>query len=100
MVRLKPPVAVRPGALVRARQHTALGPRAEDALFAGADVLSEGRRDGDAFFGSTLVTIDLARLASSFAHEAAELDRDRLFRAMEGSVRVRLHAMRLATNDV
>lgn len=69
-----------------------LGPRAEEELFYVADVLSEGRVSGASFFGSTLVTIDLARLG--LAHEA-----DRVLGAVERSVRVRLRAMRLAQAD-
>lgn len=97
---LKPPVAVRPGALVRTRSGHALGPRAEDALFSSADVLAEGREDRGAYFGSTLVTIDLRSLSAALAHPASELACERIFRAMEGSVRVRLRAMRIAMNDV
>lgn len=100
MPRLKPPVAVRPGALVRARSGAALGPRAEDALFASAQVLAEGRESDGAFFGSTLVSIDLRSLAPALGHAASEAACERIYRAMEGSVRVRLRAMRIALADV
>lgn len=97
---LKPPVAVRPGALVRARSSAALGPRAEDALFRAAQVLAEGSATGEAYFGSTLVTIDLCALSPALAAATAEPERERIFRAVEGSVRVRLRAMRIALADV
>lgn len=99
---LKPPVRVRPGALLRARDGFALGARAEEELFRVAEVLTEGRMtdDGRAFFGSTLVTIDLARVAPLFAGEHAAAQRERLVKAAEGSVRVRLRAMRIACADV
>ena len=100
MPRLKPPVAVRPGALVRARSGQALGPRAEDALFSSAQVLAEGRESDGAYFGSTLVSIDLRSLSPALGHPASEVACDRIFRAMEGSVRVRLRAMRIALADV
>jgi hypothetical protein len=91
-VLLKPPVRVRPGALLRRVESHVLGPRAEEELFRVADVLSEGRVHGTSFFGSTLVTIELARLGA--AADAAQV-----FAAAERSVRVRLRAMRLAQAD-
>lgn len=71
-----------------------LGPRAEEELFRVAEVLSEGRVAGTSFFGSTLVTIDLARLGVTEEERAREL-----LAAAERSVRVRLRAMRLAQSD-
>jgi len=98
---LKPPVRVRPGALLRARHGDALGPRAEEELFRFAEVLTEGRLEGAAFFGSTLITIDLERVAPQLRgeHEGAR-ERARLLAVASGSVRVRLRAMRLACADV
>lgn len=92
---LKPPVAVRPHALLRARHGEVLAPRAEQDLFRIADVLSEGRADGDAYFGSTLVTFELARLSGR-----APIDALRVLLPIEGSVRVRLRIARLALEDV
>jgi hypothetical protein len=91
---LKPPVAVRPGALLRARQGQVLAPRAEHDLFRVAEVLSEGRSEGSAYFGSTLVTFDLRRLDPRLLSAASMLS------AIEGSVRVRLRIARLALEDV
>ena len=97
---LKPLVRVRPGALLRERSGFALGARAVDELYRVAEVLSEGRRESETFFGTTLITIELAR-----AFEGMGLDADpallaRVCEAIFGSVRVRLRAMRLAEEDV
>lgn len=97
---LKPPVRVRPGAILRARSGDALGPRAEEELFRTAEVLTEGRLEGDAFYGSTLITIDLERVAPQLRGDAGRSERDRLLVVAAGSVRVRLRAMRLACADV
>jgi hypothetical protein len=96
--RLKPPVRVRPSALLRSRSGYSLGARAVDELYRVAEVLSEGRRDADTFFGTTLVTIDLARALSGVELNDALLSR--LREAITGSVRVRLRAMRLAHDDL
>jgi len=97
---LKPPVRVRPGALLRTRRGDALGPRAEEELFRLAEVLTEGRLEGGAFFGSTLITIDLERVAPQLRGEDGARERERLLAVASGSVRVRLRAMRLACADV
>ncbi|UJR78259.1 hypothetical protein [Sandaracinus amylolyticus] len=97
---LKPPVRVRPGALLRPRDGFALGPRAEEELFRVAEVLTEGRLDRSAFFGSALITIDLEKVAPQLRGPEGEAERRRLFDAVSGSVRVRLRAMRLALADV
>jgi hypothetical protein len=75
-------------------ERSVLGPRAEEELFRVAEVLSEGRISGTSFFGSTLVTIDLARLGITDDERARAL-----LAAAERSVRVRLRAMRLAQSD-
>ncbi|MDQ3032126.1 MAG: hypothetical protein M3Y87_06900 [Myxococcota bacterium] len=98
--RLKPPVRVRPGALLRSREASALGPRAEEELFRVAEVLSEGRLEGSAFFGSTLVTIDLEKVAPQLRGDEGASERQRVLTAASGSVRVRLRAMRIACADV
>jgi hypothetical protein len=65
-----------------------------DELYRVAEVLSEGRSEDDVFFGTTLITIDLARALDGVPIDA------RLCDAIAGSVRVRLRAMRLAEEDV
>lgn len=92
---LKPPVAVRPGALLRVRSGEVLAPGAERDLFRIAEVLSEGRADRGAYYGTTLVTFDLSRLDPGQAPSAA-----RLLPPIEGSLRVRLRIARMALEDV
>jgi hypothetical protein len=93
MARLKPPVAARPSALLRTRRAEVLAPRAEEHLFGVAEVLAEGRAEGATYFGTTLVTFDLARLG-------VEHPAERLLPTIEGSLRVRLRIARLALEDV
>jgi hypothetical protein len=97
---IKPPVRVRPGALLRAREGVCLGPRADEVLFHRAEVLTEGRVEGGSFFGSTLVTIDLERVDDALRGPSGEGERQRVLEAASGSVRVRLRAMRAACADV
>lgn len=97
---LKPPVRVRPGALLRPREGFALGPRAEEELFRVAEVLTEGRLTREGFFGSALVTIDLEKVAPQLRGPEGHGERERLLHVVSGSVRVRLRAMRLALADV
>ncbi|MFW6067822.1 MAG: hypothetical protein ACOC97_05735 [Myxococcota bacterium] len=94
----------RRGATVVGREHEVLSREAEECLFHAPEVMSEGslRSAGDApaWFGSTMITIDLARLASRWRGPFDEAARARLLRAAEGSVRVRIRAMRLACAEV
>lgn len=73
---------------------------AEEALFELAERLSEGEvrdaRGESRYFGSTMVSIDLAALARRWR---GTLDREALRRAVEGSVRVRIRTMRMACAD-
>lgn len=78
-----------------------LGPALEEALFRHADVLSEGgmRTHGgthSTYYGSTMISIDVAKLgrfAPGLEGTAAERA---LLAVVDGSVRVRLRAMRMA----
>lgn len=78
----------------------ALSREAEELLFALAEQISEGEmrqtRSGRAYFGSTMLTVASEDLAP---HWRGTLDLDRLRDAVDGSVRVRLRAMRLACAD-
>lgn len=88
---------VRPGLLVVSRESRALGPRAVDELLRGAEVLSEGRLEALTFFGSTLLSIDLGRVAGAPTDAAA---RALVVHLAEGSVRFRLRAMRMALAEL
>lgn len=79
------------------RRRVALSREAEEALFRTANVISEGTLDPEGiFFGSTMITFDLELLARDWRGPLDALERERLLRAVEGSVRVRLRAMRIA----
>lgn len=90
---LKPPVAVRPSALLRARSTQVLAPRAEEMLLRVAEVLTEGRAAEGTFYGTTLVRFDLKKLGVD--RPAAEV-----LSPIEGSVRLRLKIARLAMESV
>lgn len=91
---LKP--LVRADRLRPLRRHgarTVLTARAIDELFRSAEVLTEGALDDETWYGSVLMTFDLARLSPS-GDDNEELDR--LAEVIAGSVRVRIHAHRVA----
>lgn len=73
----------------------------EEELFRCAEVLSEGScRSGDqgggTYFGSTMISVDLERLRKVMRGRFDLEERRVLASAIDGSVRVRLRAMRLA----
>ncbi|MFI5308277.1 MAG: hypothetical protein ACHQ53_13030 [Polyangiales bacterium] len=74
----------------------------EDALFRCAEVLSEGglrsqaAGGGDSYFGSTMISVELERLRPWLRGGLDAPERRRLMEAVDGSVRVRVRAMRLA----
>jgi len=99
-----PPMVRGPG-LSKARRGAslrrgALTREGEELLFALAERLSEGEmrqtRSGRAYFGSTMLTVRGEDLAPYWR---GALDLDHLRQAIDGSVRVRLRAMRLACAD-
>jgi hypothetical protein len=95
--RLKPLVKSNRRQHLVKRQYVALTRELEEALFRHADVISEGstRAMPDArttYFGSTMIAIAFDRLPS----DAHRVPRAELVHVIEGSVRVRLRAMRLA----
>lgn len=99
--RLKPLArASRSPALVE-RQGISISRALEEELFRCAEVLSEGSRRSapgqrDSYFGSTMISVDLERLLPLFRGGLDPHTRQRLAEAVDGSVRVRLRAMRLA----
>ncbi len=110
--REKRPDALRPRGLRKVRRAPALRERGgealtralEERLFAVAEVLTEGARrevgDDASFFGSTMITVDLAEIARGFRGIETPEEQERLRALVEGSVRVRLRAMRLACAEV
>ncbi|MDD9941208.1 MAG: hypothetical protein OXU20_09235 [Myxococcales bacterium] len=101
--RLKPLSRVRAGKGLRRRRALAITRELEEALFRDADVLSEGYCRGAGgsrvYFGSTMITIDLTRLSAYVPAASAEHFAE-LAAAVDGSVRIRIRAMRLACAEV
>jgi hypothetical protein len=76
----------------------------EETLFSEADVLSEGsmRSSGPGqatYFGSTMIRVRIADLLSRSKPLANRSERAALTRAIDGSARIRLRAMRLARGE-
>ena len=98
--RLKPLAKIRRRPYLIRRQQTVLTRALEQALFDYADVLSEGstRSVGAhaTYFGSTMISIAFARLEADTHANFTRAMRDELVHTAEGSVRLRLRAMRLA----
>lgn len=100
--KLKPLVrATRMLGVSRHKRGVTLSPSLEEELFRVADVLSEGScrggaTQGDSYFGSTMISVELDRLRSWFRGGLDAEARRALYQAVDGSVRVRLRALRLA----
>ena len=101
--RLKPLARAHSGTALISRPSLPLLSRAfEEELFRSAEILSEGgcrdatRSSGESYFGSSMISIDLERLTPWFRGGLDAATLERLARAVDGSVRVRLRAMRLA----
>jgi hypothetical protein len=92
-------------ALFVERTHRALTREAEEILFEHAEVMTEGStgrepREGGAFFGSTMITIDLEKLGGRLRGLDAPGMNEALRDVVGSSVRVRLRAMRIACAEV
>jgi hypothetical protein len=98
--RLKPLAKINRRPLLLKREQWVLSRALEEALFRHADVLSEGgtRSVGGhgTYFGSTMLSIPIERLEAEAQTSVTRSLRRDLLRVVEGSVRVRLRAMRLA----
>ena len=103
--RIKPLVRALVSPVFKKHGHIAISRALEEELFRSAEVLSEGscklgREGNDSYFGSTMITFDLRGLER---HCRGCLDRntkEMFARAVEGSVRMRLRAMRIAQAEV
>lgn len=89
------------GARILARTGEALSREAEEALFSAPELLSEGAAvvgaDGtETYFGSTMIGVDLGRLAAVWRGPLDEAARAQLVRTVAGSVRVHVRALRVA----
>lgn len=94
------PVKVRRELATRRESFVALTLAAEERLFAQAEVLTEGamRRDrgGTFFYGTTIISFDVAEARRLLRGLDGEDGAAELCALVEGSVRVRLRAMRIA----
>lgn len=102
---LKPLARARRGAALLQRTYHVLSRELEEDLFRHADVLSEGhclslQGAGETYFGSTMISCELARLQRHFRGGFDDAGRAAFVSAAEGSVRLRLRAMRLACAEV
>ena len=86
------------------RTHRALTREAEEVLFEHAEVMTEGSAGRDpgakSFFGSTMITIDLGKLAGRLRGLDAPGMHETLCEVVGASVRMRLRAMRIACAEV
>lgn len=99
--KLKPLSRALRGPVLLRRSSRVLSRALEEELFQIADVLSEGScrtvpAAHDSYFGSTMLSFDLSRLRAHFRGGYSEQARRDLAWAIEGSIRVRLRAMRIA----
>ncbi len=98
--RIKGPVRAVKSPIVRERHHSALDRRTEELLFRHSEVMTEGSvRDG-VWYGSTMITFDLDRVAGELRGPLDAAARAALVAAFAGSVRVRIRAMRIARAEV
>jgi hypothetical protein len=100
-LKLKPLVKTSRRPFLTRSKHAVLSRALEEALFRHADVLSEGGMRPltaglTTYFGSTMIVIPFERLASEAHTRLTRVLRAELVHVIEGSVRVRLRAMRLA----
>ncbi len=98
-------VRAKRGAYIATHAARFLTREAEEALFAGAKVLSEGAaqsgKDGArSYCGSTMITFDLKQLAAQWRGSFNADARDAMFELASGSVRVRSRASRIACAEV
>lgn len=97
---MKPPARAR---RIRAwaRGKSALSAPAVAELFRAAEVMTEGGLDdASRWFGSVMITFDLGRLAADCRDLTLPDELEPLARAIEGSVRVRLRAHRIACAEL
>lgn len=80
---------------IRVRLSTA----AIDILFDCADVLSEGELRGDGYFGSTMITIDLARAGAAVREECDAASARQVAELCAKDPRVRARARVVAAAD-
>lgn len=103
--KLKPPVRASSSLPLARRTGYAITRSLEEELFRVADVLSEGgcrsgRNGATSYFGSTMISIDLSKIDHRGIGPLDNRSYEQLAQAVEGSVRVRLRALRIAYREV
>lgn len=97
--RRKPMAQARRVSLFEREVHVRLSPAAIEILFGTAAVLSEGLVDGNRFYGSTMVTLDLARADGQVSEQCdASTARD-VERLLGKDPRVHEHARELGVAE-
>jgi hypothetical protein len=76
-----------------------LAPVGLDLLFRSAKVLTEGQEDGARYFGSTMMTIDLAKLAPRVSDDCDASCARRVVELAAADERLRERARRLAVTE-
>lgn len=95
----KPMATARRVSLFEREIRVKLSSAALDLLFDAAEVLSEGQRLGDGWFGSTMITIDLARVADAVREECDAANARRVAELLADDARVVARARALATAE-
>jgi hypothetical protein len=76
-----------------------LSSAAVEILFEHASMLSEGERDGDAYIGSTMLTIDLTEAADRVSEACDHTTTRELARLVTSDIRVARRAEQLALHE-
>lgn len=98
---MKPPARARSIRAWSRAGRRALTASAIEELFRFADVLTEGGLDGTGrWYGSIMITFDLGRLQRRCRDLESEEDLEEVIAAIEGSVRVRVRAHRMACAEI
>jgi hypothetical protein len=95
----KPMAAVRRVSLFEREIRVGLSSAAIEILFDLAQVLSEGAREPDGYYGSTMITIDLARASALVSDPCDASTVRRLGELLAGDGRVRERARALAAAE-
>jgi hypothetical protein len=95
----KPMASARKVALFDREIRITLSQAAVEILFESADILSEGERRGDGYFGSTMITLDLTRVASLVREDCDAASARRVAELAMADKRVRERAKALAAAD-
>ena len=95
----KPMAAARKVALFDREIRLVLSQAAIEILFETADILSEGERRGDGYFGSTMLTLDLPRVSAFVREDCDTASARRVAELALADSRVRDRARAIATAD-